>query len=84
MEGKILFNLVFFEIKKIGMTAGLKLIKAQIPLLLKKKAPIFRLVLSATFAKVQNFGKGFYGYFYLFVYQLGLVSKNEFVVEGIE
>lgn len=29
MEGKILFNLVFFEIKKIGMKAGLLLIKKE-------------------------------------------------------
>ena len=49
-----------FGIKDIG-TAGVNLMKNRITSAPKKKAPIFRLVLSVTFAKVQNFGKGFYG-----------------------
>jgi hypothetical protein len=45
--------------QKILWTAGVKLMKKQIFLLLKQKTPAFRPVLLMSFAKVQDFGKGF-------------------------
>jgi hypothetical protein len=56
------------------MTAGQLLMKKQIPLLVNKKN--CKVLPQCSFKD--------FNYVYLFVCQLGLISKNEFVVEGIE
>lgn len=56
------------------MTAGVKLMKNRILVLLKTKN--CKVLPQCSFKD--------FNYVYLFMYQLGLISKNEFAIKGIQ